>query len=121
MKLSKAQEKVMEKATKEIEFARSVSFHDWVRKNVLFRIGENRGFEFPTDKTDEEIDALFETKMGGRERYEKRYADIVNGIVDTYRVSSTTLRKLQSLGLIEIIVDSCGQPYGFDTIKVLNI
>ena len=127
MKLSKAQAKVMEEAMGKIEFARSVSFHDWVRKNVLFRIGENRSFEFPSDKTDEEIDTLFKIadKVGGRydrrEFYEKRYSDIVNGIVDTYRVSSTTLRKLEALGLIEIIKDSCGEPYGSDTIKVLNI
>ena len=43
-----------------------------------------------------------------------------NGIDYLCHASSATIRKLEKLGLIEVIYDSAGEAYGFDTIKVLN-
>lgn len=101
IKLSKAQEKVMEQAYKDIDLARNNNYEAWVRKYI-------KGF------TDEYIEE--------RIRLEDRkdwYEDRKNGIVLT-SCNTKTLRKLEELGLIKIIKDSTGSTWGIDIVKVLN-
>jgi hypothetical protein len=43
-----------------------------------------------------------------------------NGIDFLCHASSATIKKLEKLGLIEIVYDSNGEFYGCDHIKVLN-
>lgn len=113
MKLSKAQQEVMDKAKARIDFARTHSFCDWWRSGASY---------YHRNKTDEEVYAYLE----GREYFNteeemKRYEMNRNGIDYLCHASSASIRKLESLGLIEIIKDSCGDKrYGFDTIKILN-
>lgn len=111
MKLSKAQQAVIDKAKKDIDFARNSSFSDWHQK--AFRC------------TPEEEDAHLR-RVGNEKDVEwhrnwstKRFEEEKAGIVLTM-CNSRTLAKLSELGLIEIIQDSNGQHYGIDTVKVLN-
>lgn len=131
MKLSKAQQEVMDRAKKEIDFARTHTAYEWA-KNQKF------GFVGTPEEQDSYIERLCEnfTAYGAKSKEEmmnkfieeiKGYADEYheykkereNGIVLT-RCNSKTLWKLQELGLIEIISDSNGSAYGIDIIKVLN-
>lgn len=101
VKLTPAQEKVMNKAYKDIDLARNNNYAEWVRKSI-------KGF------TDEYIE--------DRIRLEDRkdwYEDRKNGIVLTC-CNTKTLRKLEELGLIKIIEDSTGSTWGIDTVKILN-
>lgn len=116
-KLSKAQQEVMDHAKKAIDFARTHDFYDWYRKGS--------GYWKIKEMTDEEIDAYLEDhkKRGyvGTKEYEmKHYQWNKDGIDYLCHASSLTIRKLEKLGLIEILEDSKGEYYGFDTIKVLN-
>ena len=116
MKLSKAQEEVMNKAKARIDNARNHDFYGWFRSvNTWYK-----------DSTNEEIEARLTEmdntshKVGGHEYEMNYYNNLRNGIDKGVHASSATIRKLEKLGLIEIIEDSCGEDYGFDTIKVLN-
>ena len=51
-------------------------------------------------------------------RMKKYWENEKKGIVLTH-AASATLRKLESLGLIEIIFDSAGQHYGIDSIRII--
>ena len=111
MKLSKAQQAVIDKAKKDIDFARNASYAEWHLK--AFRC------------TPEEQDAHLR-RVGDERDVEwhknwcmKRFEEEKNGIVLTM-CNSRTLEKLKELGLIEIIHDSNGQHCGIDTVKVLN-
>lgn len=110
MKLSKAQQEVLEDAMEEIDFARTHSFYDWYRK------GFNAG-----DLTNEEINARINDCVLGRDYFECRYNWNREGIDYTCHASSATIRKLETLGLIEILYDSNGSHgYGLDRIRILN-
>ena len=101
MKLSKAQQEVMEKAKREVDQARELDYPEWLRA---------------TSKSirADAIDRLI------AEGYLKEYWEAHRrGEVLTH-CNSKTLKKLEEYGLIEIIEDSNGQNYGIDTIKVLN-
>lgn len=100
MKLSKAQQEVMDQAKADIDFARKVSYKEWLKKASRIH--------------DEDLD---DAVANG---YLKEYYDEERqGIVLT-QCNSRTLRKLEELGLIQIIKDACGTTYGIDTVKVLN-
>lgn len=98
-KLSNAQQKVMDKAYKDIDEARTMEFETWFEKQMSW------------------------CQPDHREKYRERYMKICeeqkNGIVLT-TCNSRTLKKLEEYGLIEIIEDSNGQAFGIDVIKVLN-
>lgn len=101
IKLTPAQQKVMEKAYRDIDLARNNNYEAWIRKTI-------KGF------TDEYIE--------DRIRLEDRkdwYEDRKNGIVLT-SCNTRTLKKLEDLDLIEIIKDSTGSTWGIDVVKVLN-
>ena len=108
MKLSKAQQAVMDHAKGRIDFARSATYFDWMKK----------AYRLETDadcvRNIEESKRVFGYDYGAR-----RYEEERNGITIVH-CNSKTLYKLQEYGLIEIIEDSNGRSYGIDTIKVLN-
>ena len=118
MKLSKAQETVLIEAKEEIDFARNHTFYEWVIKHFSNWFNESA--------TPEEIEKkfIYFEEMGykcTKERELEKYEMNRSGIDYLCHASSATIRKLENLGLIEIIHDSCGvKYYGFDVIKILN-
>lgn len=122
MKLSKAQQEVMETVKQEIDFARTHTLYEWA-ENEKFRNGYDRivsNYSRYGFKNAEEAMAYIEGEIRSYgEKYRRYYENERNGIVLTH-CNSKTIAKLESLGLIEIIRDSNGESYGLDTIKVLN-
>lgn len=115
IKLSNAQTKVLKDAQIHIDFARTHTFYDWVRKTTP------SGFDFLTD---EQIDKEFARRESegwndSKAKRIKEYENEKSGITLTY-CNSRTLEKLQELGLIKIIYDSNGEKFGIDRIKLLN-
>ena len=108
MKLSKAQQEVLDQAKASIDFARSATYFDWLKKAYRLETDED------CMRNIEESKKYFGYDYGAR-----RYEEDRNGITIVH-CNSKTLYKLEELGLIEIIEDSKGQTYGIDTIKVLN-
>ena len=107
----------MEEAKARINYARTHSFCDWWRKND----GYWKNKELSDEQVYEHIKEL--QRRGWKvsvEYYEKRYEMNRNGIDYLCHASSATIKKLESLGLIEIIYDSNGESWGFDRIRVLN-
>ena len=102
MKLSKAQEAVLNHAKEEIDFARTHTLEEWYIKS------------YRADRLD--LDSMDEWSRNYTiTTYEKRK----NGIALSM-CNSRTLKKLEDLGLIEILYDSNGTHYGVDEIRVLN-
>ena len=118
MKLSKAQQEVMDKAKERIDYARTHSFHDWFRNNTCA--------DYVKEMSDQEVDALIDKRteqgwIGNRSYEENHYQMNRDGIDYLCHASGATIKKLETLGLIEIIKDSTGTgTYAFDAIKVLN-
>lgn len=114
MKLSKAQQMVIDTAKERIDFARAHTFYEWYRRDSHWSIQE---------MTDEEIDAHLgkvQEYIGSKKYYEERYNMNRDGIDYLCRANSKTIKKLEDLGLITIIYDSNGETYGFDRIKINN-
>ena len=111
MRLSKAQQAVMDAAKSKIDFARSANYYDWIR----------RAYFTYKEVTDDQVLEIIEhdKKIFGYDYCAKNFEEEKNGIT-IVQCNSKTLYKLQEYGLIEIIKDSKGQTCGIDTIKVLN-
>lgn len=60
MKLSKAQQEVMDKAKERIDYARTHSFHDWFRNNTCA--------DYVKEMSDQEVDALIDKNGAGLDR-----------------------------------------------------
>lgn len=99
-KLSNAQAAVIEKAKKDIDKARLLSFEDWCKSFCRFE-------EYLSDYLESDW---------WLDRYNKDKA----GTVLVADVNSRTLVKLEQLGLIKIVYDSKGTHSGIDTITLLN-
>lgn len=117
MKLSKAQQVVMDEAKKRIDYARVHSFHDWFRNN-------NRSGNI-IEMNDREVDELLEKRtlagwIGNKDYQMEHYQMNRDGIDYLCHASSKTIGKLESMGLIEIIRNSNGENYGLDVIRILN-
>lgn len=99
MKLSKAQQKVIDEAKRQINKALENDFVEWCGSNY------------------KHIDEY----VGYRERLERTYSESRNGIVELH-CNSRTLYALEKFGLIEIIHDSKndGGEIQFDKIRLLN-
>jgi len=110
MKLSAAQEKILTQAKKEIDEARSYeTFEDYFLNEYA-----------PHMNGDYDTPEKYKTRdYNGYKYYEKYWTDLKNAIVLTH-CNSRSLKKLESLGLIEIIEDSTNQNYGIDVVKILN-
>lgn len=102
-KLSNAQAKVLERAKKDIDEARSMNFYDWMRKSSYRR-----------DMTDDEIDNIHDIEW-----YREYYEQNKSGIAYTY-CNGKTIEKLEKLGLIEIIYNGTNKRNPIDHVKVLN-
>lgn len=110
MKLSKAQQEVMQKARQCIDRARACeTFEEYYEKYEAPHIG--KAYRNP--------DNLKRMSPDYYENILKGYHDECNAIVGTH-CNTRTLRKLEELGLIVILYDSTGQAVGLDKIKVLN-
>ena len=102
MKLSNAQIEIMENAKREIDKARQLDYPEWLVANGYY------------DDSEESLERAI------ARCYMKKYWEANrNGEVCTH-CNSRSLKKLESLGLIEIVVDSIGNNYGIDHIRVLN-
>lgn len=108
MKLSKAQEDVLNRAKQEIDKARACKdFADYYEKYEKLFI---------------KYDTVEDFKNGSPEYYEnvkRGYEKQVDGIAGVH-CNTRTIKKLEELGLIEILYDSTGSAVGLDEIKVLN-
>lgn len=111
-KLSKTQQKLLDEAKARIDFARTHSFYDWMRKNNS-RVDDSA--------TDEQIEMMIkrEIELGYENWYIESYEETKNGKT-WMSCNSRSLHKLAELGLIEIIMDSTGETYGLDSVKILN-
>lgn len=110
VKLSDAQQAVMNKAHEDIRRAREcATVEEWFNKYRAM---------YYTRVTMEEF------RDNDPEYWEKIVVSSYNrnrsGVVLT-QCSSKTLAKLEKLGLIEIIKDSNGQHYGIDVVRVLDV
>ena len=118
MKLSKAQEKVLNTAKERIDYARTHDLYDWWRKGHEVEEWTNEQVEDQWDKFSNRYNGMF-----GKEYEMKLYEKNVAGIDYLCQASKATLAKLEELGLIEIIYDSSNtsrRGYGFDEIRLLN-
>lgn len=109
IKLTPAQQKVMDRAYKDIDDARNNDFYGW------FNIGYNNTL------TKEEIDERVErwNNRYNDNYHHETYENRKKGIVLTH-CNTKTLRKLEEMGLIKIIEDSTGTQFGLDVVQVLN-
>lgn len=114
MKLSKAQQEILEQAKKDIDEARNSTFIQWYRNNVATA-------NYITEMTDSELEEHL-NKPENRDKmihFVAMYMDRKCGVV-LARANTRSLRKLQEHGLIKIIRDSTGTSYGIDKVLVLN-
>jgi len=100
MKLSNAQQKVLDDAKKKIDIARRLDYPTWLEERE----------HVPRHRLQEAI----------ARDYLKSYWEAERRGEALMYCNSKTLRKLAEYGLIEIIEDSTGQTYGLDVIKILN-
>lgn len=100
-KLTKTQSEVLEYAKKQIDTARALTYREWFLETEKY---------YRPDWIEKAIQ---------ERQFANVYEDRKNGIVYTH-CNSRTLKKLESLGYIEIIEDSTGESYGIDVVKVLN-
>ena len=109
IKLTPAQQKVMDRAYKDIDEARNNDFYGW------FKIA------YKCNETKEEIDERVERWYNRYHEnyYHENYEKTKNGMVLTH-CNTKTLRKLEEMGLIKIIEDSTGTKFGLDVVQVLN-
>lgn len=109
-KLSKAQQKIMEDARKDIDKARNAEdIVEWYRACTSASWIK----EMPHDELAEEF-----KKHDSRGWWKDTYEGLLQGIVYTH-ANGRSLYRLQELGLIEIIDDQTGH-WMYDTVKILN-
>ena len=124
MKLSKAQEQVIDKAKAEIDRARKFTLTEWAayKKNYdsEIKIEHIVSIYIRNGLTPEQARARIDQEIAEyADTYKEYYENERNGIVLTH-CNSRTLKKLEELGLIEILFDSTNTHFGIDTIKLLN-
>lgn len=107
MKLSKAQQEVLETAKRNIDKARTYDYPEWLKKINPFYDG---GTAYQQKCYEEAL---------AREELKDSWENDRKGIVLTH-CSSHTIRALERLGFIEIIEDSVETNGCVDIVKVLN-
>ena len=122
MKLTEAQNYIMGKAHKEIDFARTHTLIEWATYKALGceNIEEDRVAqkwkEYGYNSSEDALNSLRKKVESYAETYRKYYENSKNGVVVIIS-NSRTLKALERLNLIEIINDGESYP---DTIKILN-
>jgi hypothetical protein len=120
MKLTATQQNEMNKAKEKIDFARAHTLREWAEKRTgLTKEGREMRIETAVKygESREKYEQYFEDELKEyEERYFESYEDERNAIVLT-RANTKTLKKLEELGLIEII--NIGGTW-IDSIKILN-
>ena len=113
-KLSKAQAKLLEELKNEIDKARRLSYPEWLAETQHY-------FATPA-WADERLKKVYEERLqkAVEEKYFYEYWEERRNAIVNIHCNSKTLKKLEELGLIEIIYDSTGSNYGIDEVKVLN-
>lgn len=108
MKLTTAQQNVLDIAKNEIDMARNMTYDEWLLKTQCHNNQDLYNY-------------WYRDNPEAKQRMFKYYENEKNGIVLTH-CNSRTLEKLQALGLIEIIHDSKNDKtsYGIDHVKILN-
>lgn len=110
MKLSKAQEGIMNEAYKDIDRARNAKdIVEWYRTCISASWIK----EMSHDELAEEFKKIDENGW-----WKNHYEELLQGIVHTH-ANGRSLYKLQSLRLIEIIDDQTNS-FLYDTVKILN-
>lgn len=121
MKLSKAQQKVMDHLKEQIDYARNNDYMHFFAKCISYPLEKNYD-EIPNPHlTNEGVLKQVKESME-LEKYaflKDAYEERLNGIA-LVTCNSRTLYKLVEYGLIEIVKDSNGESYGIDKVKVLN-
>ena len=107
MKLSKAQQEVMDHAKKEIDLARQLDYPDWLKAT-------NHCFQQETAYWQKAYKEAVEKEQS------KCYWENDRKAIVLTHCSSHTIRALERLGLIEIIEDSVEIGGSIDVVKVLN-
>ena len=98
MKLTATQERILSYAKEQIDKARSMSFEEWAVSEFRVNLATNEQMiEFAT----------------------KCYEDYRNGIAHC-TANGASIKKLEKLGLIEILFDSTNTKFGFDHIRVID-
>lgn len=124
MKLSKAQQEVMNKAKAQIDFARTHTVFEWAQEKThttnedIERMVSQADLYYSTpEKMRKSLNERIERYV---EQYSEYYERERRGEVLTH-CNSKTLEKLEKMGLIEIEFDSKGYGgYGIDRVKILN-
>lgn len=99
MKLTNAQQEVMDDAIRQIDTARALDYMEWLHNQAT---------------------AIRDLDDAVAREYLKEYWEKHREGLALTHCSSATLRNLEKRGLIEIIRDSAGERYGLDWVKVLN-
>ena len=124
MKLSKAQAKVINEAKEKIDRARRSTIIEWAAHKLEYddeeKVKRVINCYLRIDDTPEQAQAKIDQEIARyAENYKKYYENEKNGIVLTC-CNGRTLKKLEELGLIEILYDSSNTHFTIDTIKLLN-
>jgi hypothetical protein len=120
MKLTKAQQEVLDKAKANIDFARTHDFYDWFRDNWSFDTEKSNWSDDQINNYYEDMERFNKTDVSFKDEDMDEFIDLTKGIYRSIRVNSKTLVKLEKMGLIEILYDSNGDRFGIDRIKILN-
>lgn len=118
MKLSKAQQQVMDHLKEQIDYARNNDYMHFVGKCIGKNLETNWDEHPNPHLTNESILETVKERAEG-EYWKDAYEERKNGIA-LVTCNSRTLYKLVEYGLIEIVEDSNGESYGIDKVKVLN-
>lgn len=108
MKLSKAQTEVMEMAKARIDEARSLSFYEWYRIHFNAK-------NYTDAQIDDEI-ARFDKHINEEGWHHNMYENARNAIT-LVTANTRTLRKMEEMGLIELVKDGGSYP---DHIRLIN-
>lgn len=120
MKLSKAQQEVMERAKAEIDYARTHDFLHCIAKWHGYDLEKDwDAFPNPYLTNESVLKDMQKLADDADEYWHNHYKKMQEGHVTT-QANSRTLKKLEQMGLIEIVYDSNGTAYGIDRVKVLN-
>ena len=118
MKLSKAQQTIINKAHEEIDFARTHTLEEWAKKRRdLPPIDDPTTKWFIKEHGQDAYDRYVKEQINGYIKRCGKYYELAREGIVLCTANTRTLNKLESLGLIEIVNIGGSTP---DRIKILN-